>query len=780
MRQRLIVAFAIVASLLVVTTLPMAGAYTGDKVVVESQHSTTSDFNSATTLRNMSVDSGAVTLKSESTYSIVDDSGDGSTEVSMNPFGDSGDGNPIRSEFRFEPTTSGTLTDIQYYVESVSGSDYGATVDVYIVKEKPDQTYGEGTLVAENYDPTWETGWQSLQLDTPIDVSKNDTYTLEFVTDSSDGDSTWDNVEISMDDSFSETWSSYSDGGANGGTYSEGGQIEFTVQPSTGTYVSANHSVSDAQQAAINVTAASNVSVTGTVLEYNSGSWSELSSETWTTTGNHSISLSPSSSTLRTRLEVDKTGSNPQFELSDESILFTNHAPTVDNGSATPSGGEKMQSKTVDLSINASDQEFGTVQGENVTVTFYDASDDSVIGSETLSSNGTATTEWNNVVGGTNQWYAIAEDDYGGEVQSETFSFEAPETLYLRNETDTDQLVGDSIETTITFFGSGQVYEKTTSDGTVNLTGLPVNEDFIVDVDPSSDYHGRTIYIQSIYDQQNVYLLSTSEASVESRFVLEDPTGQYDSETLFLLEKPINQSGTVSYQTIVSDQFGSEGVTTVLDEGARYRIRIRSVSGTTQEIGPYRADVGETVTVRPGSPTIDLGELEDGWAANATINNDTIEYVYSDPDSLTDSVTVTAHEKGNTSNTLDTPREYYDLGEVSGTYALTENQTSKTWVVKFDVDRDGEQYSVTEEVSNRPDLVPDLSDAWRLVIGIGIMLISAGVFSMLNASVGGVVVALEGGILWWTGWLGGATTGAAVVIALFVAVTVHIYSSSGP
>jgi len=94
------------------------------------------------------------------------------------------------------------------------------------------------------------------------------------------------------------------------------------------------------------------------------------------------------------------------------------------------------------------------------------------------------------------------------------------------------------------------------------------------------------------------------------------------------------------------------------------------------------------------------------------------------------------------------------------------------------VTRDGETFTLTREVSQRPNLTPPLSDAWRLVIGIGILLISAGVFSILNASVGGVVVALEGGVLWWTGFLGGATTGAGVVIALFVAVIVHIWSSS--
>ncbi len=188
--------------------------------------------------------------------------------------------------------------------------------------------------------------------------------------------------------------------------------------------------------------------------------------------------------------------------------------------------------------------------------------------------------------------------------------------------------------------------------------------------------------------------------------------------------------------------------------------------------------MSEQVTVRPGNPVINLDDYEKGWAANATVEDGLLEYRYDDPDSATQQLTVTIVEKNNESNRLEPSESYYDVGSVSGTVNLTESETAKTWVVKYDVTRDGETFTLTREVSQRPNLTPPLSDAWRLVIGIGILLISAGVFSILNASVGGVVVALEGGVLWWTGFLGGATTGAGVVIALFVAVIVHIWSSS--
>ena len=812
MRQRLIVAFAIVASLLVVTTLPMAGAYSGDKVVVGSQHTDfgSGDEDSPQSLENLLVNGGgdSATVELGAVVGDIDEGGledvdtfeDGDLDEYQN---DKDGGSATISTQPAIDSQSLKLSGARYYDQKIrsqtglntypeAGGRFSTKVYLTHSNEQAGVYFGtQSETSGYNIFIDGSSSQVSIQKDGGDLSSTNTTIptdewltievewgtggTINAIVRDSDGN---DIATVSATDT------EYTSGGIGFEAINNDGSYEVYFDEmkanyiDSAKYVSAIHEVTKPGEAVVNVSAINDISINASV---RTTGGDILSEKTITSSGSHSLDLQPTASEkVETVLSLSRTGSNPEFVLDDESILFTNHAPSVDSGSATPSGSKEIENRTVDLSINASDQEFGSAQGESVTVTFYDASNDNVIGSDTLSSNGTATTEWGDISGGTNQWYAIVEDEYGGEIQSETFSFEVPQTLYIRNETDTTQLIDDPVEATVRFYGNDEIYSRTVNDGTVNMAGLPVNEDFIVEIEASQDYYSRTVYIQSIFEQQTVYLLSTSENSVESRFELEDPTGQYDSETVVFIEKPINQSGTISYRTVHADQFGSEGVTAQLDDGARYRIRIRSQSGTTQDIGPYRADVAESVTVRPGSPTIELGELEDGWASNATVSNDTIEYVYSDPGQLTDSVTVTAYEKGNESNTLNASREYFGLGNLSGTYSLSEKQTEKTWIVEFDINRDGEQYTVTEELSNRPDLVPGLSDAWRLVIGIGIMLVSAGVFSILNASVGGVVVAIEGGILWWTGWLGGATTGAAVVIALFVAVTVHIYSSSGP
>jgi len=97
--------------------------------------------------------------------------------------------------------------------------------------------------------------------------------------------------------------------------------------------------------------------------------------------------------------------------------------------------------------------------------------------------------------------------------------------------------------------------------------------------------------------------------------------------------------------------------------------------------------------------------------------------------------------------------------------------------VVFVADRNGETNIIRQQVGNNPDFVPELSREWRLISGILLLILSAGAFSLLNAKVGVVVISLEGGILWWTGWLAGATTGVLVVISLMIAVAVNIYGS---
>ena len=506
------------------------------------------------------------------------------------------------------------------------------------------------------------------------------------------------------------------------------------------------------------------------------------------TSGSTTITLSglPTSETLGA---VDQDGNLLAVETADSTGTVTYSNLDTDGETSvqlvTSGGGPtvsdlepegEIESPPNEISANVTDPDF---PADNVSVTFTldgDQIDTQYIESDQRVS---ASIPESGKTGGTHTYSIEAEDEYG-QTDIASSSYSIPDTLYIRNESDTSELVDGTMDVEVTFFGDDQIFSRTATGGTVDMEGLPVDQNFIVEIEASQDYHGRTVFIKSIFEQQDVYLLPETADSISSRFILEDPTGQFDSETILYIQKPINQSGSVEYRSVVADRFGSEGVTGVLETGSRYRLVVESSAGVTQDIGPYRADESETVTVRPGTPSIQLDEYEDGWGADAKIDNTTIEYVFEDPEELTDRVTISIHEKNNESNQLGNERTYHNPVDVSGTYALTQNESDLTWVANFEVDRGGETFTVRKELANRPNLVPAIGDSWRLVIGIGIMFVSAGIFSMLNAGVGGVVVAIQGGLLWYTGWLGGATTGAAVVIALFIAVTMHIYRTSGP
>lgn len=380
---------------------------------------------------------------------------------------------------------------------------------------------------------------------------------------------------------------------------------------------------------------------------------------------------------------------------------------------------------------------------------------------------------------GLNDWSVVAEDEQGNiDIVNATVGL--PGTLYIRNETNASELVDSPVTVTVAFKNGTNVTTVETTDGTIDMTGLPTT-DFIVTVEASENYYKRVVYFQSIIGARSVYMLNTSYSAVETRFELDDPTGQFPANSLIIIKKAINKSGTNKYRTMYSDKFGVEGVTADLEQDQRYLISVRSPSGVVQQIGPYRSDTSETVTVRPGNPTLGLGEMQEGWGSAAALSNTTLEWRYADPTNSTQSVTIWIHEKNNKSNQLRKNVTYYDLGNVSGTYTLTQNESQKVWKVNFVIEfDDGQSVIASTTVQKGVSLVPNLSREWRLITGIGMLLISAGVFSILNAGVGGVVVALEGGVLWWSGWLDGATIGAAVVLALFVAVIMHIYTSQGP
>jgi hypothetical protein len=445
-------------------------------------------------------------------------------------------------------------------------------------------------------------------------------------------------------------------------------------------------------------------------------------------------------------------------------------APVLSN--ATPTGD--LSQPPSNLSVDVDDPNFDASTQVDVEIQL----DGSTVTTTTLTDAGTVdpAVPSRGTDPGSHTWTVEATDAFG-ETTTESYSYRVPDGITVRNESNASQVITQAVNLTI--FAGEQVFNRSTTNGQVNLTGLPTDEPLFIEA-RSSGFFDRTVYVTDIYQQQDLYLLNKSVSSIESRFVLSDPTGQFDSQSVLVIKKPIALNGSTRFETIYGDAFGSEGVTVDLESETRYNLVLRTRDGVVQDVGPYRSDVAETVTVQPGSPAIEVAEGAATWSTEAAIiQNSTgaykIEFAYNDTESLTNSLEVFVHEKNNRSNQLGANRSYGAVSDLTGRYNLTDDQSEKTWVVEFTVERDDETYTPTEEVARLQDLTGGLDPLWQSVIGIGILLLSAGLFSALNAGVGGVVVSIEAGVLWWTGWLTGPTTGAGIVIAIFVAVLMHLY-----
>lgn len=179
----------------------------------------------------------------------------------------------------------------------------------------------------------------------------------------------------------------------------------------------------------------------------------------------------------------------------------------------------------------------------------------------------------------------------------------APSTLFVYNESAPSQLIDNNANLRIRFFteGSSDVVERTVTDGTVDLSGLPPDERLIVTVkEDDSNYTYRRTVIDSLSEQQEVYLLPESQDSVDVEFDLTDYSGNYPTgSTLLFLEKPISKDfdgdGTeeTQYQVITGDTFGPSGsFPATLEKNERYRLRMQN-SPNQRLLGGFTATRSE-------------------------------------------------------------------------------------------------------------------------------------------------------------------------------------------
>ena len=407
-------------------------------------------------------------------------------------------------------------------------------------------------------------------------------------------------------------------------------------------------------------------------------------------------------------------------------VIATENGPNLQNPSPTVGQFED----SVPLEVTVTD-----TGGDSYTVRFVDASSGADINSQTVSSDGEVSTTWD--IDGTEPapWYAVIEES-GTEVdRTREFELNIPQTLEIRNETNPSELVTTNAEITVQFFSGDSVEERSTTDGTIDLSGLPTDEPLIV-LANADGYFERTVIVENIFQRQRIYLLDQNLSSSTVRFQLQDQTGRFPSDSTTLrIQKPIAEGGDTTFQTVAGDRFDAGGsLITELETGQRYRLEVQNEAGETRALGSYTVS-GDATEPLPIGEIVIAGEARDsGVAAQASLQNPPpdashgkeVRMILIDREQLTDNFTVRIV---NESGTVIRP-ETTQTGPF-GRWAETYPVTSATWddnetlFVQYTVSRNGEVIKIERPVGDLPDLAEDWAIDSRVLELMGLVSIVA-------------------------------------------------------
>jgi hypothetical protein len=496
------------------------------------------------------------------------------------------------------------------------------------------------------------------------------------------------------------------------------------------------------------------------------------------TSNNNLKYVDDSGNTVDTGADANSVGG--VADIDGDGLFFD--PPTVDNSTADPAGGVRVTSSPVTLEIDVKDTEFSA--GDTVAVEFIN--NGQTVGTDTLTTNRTASVSTSTIQAGTNEWYVKASDATGNSQRSQNFTFEAPNEIQVRNASAPGQLVtGTSNEITVRFFDTGKdVIKKNTTTGTLSMSGLPAAPEggYVISVKDGSAFNDRRVIIDSLFRQQTVYLLPSGASSSEVEFEIDDRTGNFKQPELFI-ERPFSRdfdgdgANETRYDRAFADDFDAAGtITAVLENEVRYRLRLRNADGDERVLGSITPTRARVVTLTVGKLEFNPRQPQDrtfnATASTIETQNGTVSDVrfdYRDPTNETSKINVTVRTLNGTvlgsASTANGP-----FGDFSFTQPV-QDPANETYVVEFSATRNGEVVSgqLRPGIAKLPVGIP-LKDGLKSLFAVGMLLLVGGLFSASNARVGAVVTPLFAAGLWFIDWLPGAVSIFAVVIALAVGV----------
>jgi hypothetical protein len=189
----------------------------------------------------------------------------------------------------------------------------------------------------------------------------------------------------------------------------------------------------------------------------------------------------------------------------------------------------------------------------------------------------------------------------------------APSELRVYDEQNPDQLLTNVSDMKIEFYKQGsanpdKIESVDVVNGVADMEGLDPTASFIAVANPDG-YANRRIFVDSLYETQEIYLLNDSADSVTVEYELEDFSGNYpQAQTVMVVERNINGEWT----PVQGDFFGATGkFEAQLLRDTRHRMRVVNIETGEERIAGAvtpQEDAVETVTILPdGSIRVDRG-----------------------------------------------------------------------------------------------------------------------------------------------------------------------------
>lgn len=468
---------------------------------------------------------------------------------------------------------------------------------------------------------------------------------------------------------------------------------------------------------------------------------------------------------------------------------------------------------SANVTLQPSDRNFTTIGGGVTAINFTDVKvddgDTDLVYSATSSgtivveTDATDGTQYGLINQDTNEGIDVAVADSDGTVHFTDVDsgsdvevrVEELGTLFIRNESEPHDLIDDATVEVMFFEDEDDnptIEERTASNGQVDLTGLPVNEGFIVTITDADPYLDRQIILDDLSQQESIFLVNGSETTtVENRFQVNDRTGDFGpGETELFIEKAINRSeyggspSGISWTVIAADQLGGDqAVQFDLAEGDRYRLIVENADGDRRILGSYTARETGTIELDIGQIVADPTGPDQITAEGSWVNESgtvTVQFEYNDSSDDTNTLWVHIYERGNESNELLANTSFSGpLGAQSITETVPNDEEDVEWVVDFVAERDGENSEGQYIVGPQRTVLDQLPTWVKTLIALGTIIVVAGLFSQLNGDVGAVVVAGLGAMFWFVGFMPPEVSDGVIVLALITAGIIFIRERRG-